>query len=72
MSTKPEAGTDGRRRAHERPAALWVARTRLALAIGSLAAVAGLTYVRLYYGVDFTDESFYTAALTGSSSEHGH
>lgn len=31
------------------------------LAIGSLAVVAGLTYVRLYFGVDFTDESFYIA-----------
>ena len=37
------------------------ARTRAALAIGSLAAVTGLTYIRLYFGVDFTDESFYTA-----------
>jgi hypothetical protein len=37
------------------------ARARAALAIGALSAVAALTYVRLFYGVDFTDESFYTA-----------
>jgi hypothetical protein len=34
---------------------------RAALAVGSLAVVTALTYVRLYFGVDFTDESFYTA-----------
>ena len=39
----------------------WLARARVALAIVSLAVVAALTYIRLYFGVDFTDESFYTA-----------
>ena len=39
----------------------WVTRARSAIAIGSLAAVGALTYVRLYYGVDLTDESFYIA-----------
>ena len=38
-----------------------VARARTAVAVGSLSAVVALTYVRLYFGVDFTDESFYTA-----------
>lgn len=42
-------------------AAPWLARARVALAIVTLAAVAALTYIRLYFGVDFTDESFYTA-----------
>ena len=37
------------------------ARARTAVAFGSLSAVVALTYVRLYFGVDFTDESFYTA-----------
>jgi hypothetical protein len=62
LSTRPEASTDATRRAREENgAAPWAARARSALAIGSLAAVAALTYVRLYYGIDLTDESFYTA-----------
>ena len=42
-----------------RPAA--VASMRGAVASVALATVAILTYVRLYFGVDFTDESFYAA-----------
>jgi hypothetical protein len=34
---------------------------RHALALAAVAVVTALTYARLYYGVDFTDESFYTA-----------
>ena len=52
MDTTPEAAVI---------ATPWLARARVALAIVSLAVVAALTYIRLYFGVDFTDESFYTA-----------
>ncbi len=34
---------------------------RSGLAIAAVVVVAGLTYGRLYYGVDFTDEAFYVA-----------
>ena len=36
-------------------------RIRAAVAVGAVSAVGALTYVRLYFGVDFTDESFYAA-----------
>lgn len=38
-----------------------LARLRTRLAFAAVVASAGLTYGRLYYGVDFTDEAFYTA-----------
>ena len=60
LDANTEPGTDGIA-SGERGGAPRVARIRLAIAIGSVAITVGLTYVRLYYGVDFTDESFYTA-----------
>ena len=62
LVTNTEPGTDSPNVAREeRVGAPRVARARLALALGSVVTVVGLTYVRLYFGVDFTDESFYTA-----------
>src|SRR6476659_6073914 len=37
------------------------AALRMLLAIAVSTAVAGLTYTRLFFGIDLTDEAFYTA-----------
>jgi len=51
----------GGRRIEQGPALIQPARVRFALALTVVGAVVLFTYVRLYFGVDLTDESFYAA-----------